>query len=489
MICIPLSAATNAEMRDVMAKAETQPADMIELRLDSLREPPHTEELLKLTEKPVIVSCRSLREGGKFDGGDQDRRDILLQAARLGCAYLDVETGDLPFIAGNIPSSTTLIVSIHDYAATPENLIDRVRELAALPADWVKFSVTPGRPEDSLLVLDAIGKCPKPCIGIAMGEAGLMTRVLGPAYGSRIAYAALEKGFEPDSGQLPTARDMAEIYRVKTITRDTRVYGLLGNPVSQSRGYRLHNQAFAAIGHDAVYIPFLSESAEDFLRVVPRAINLHGLSVTIPHKPAACRWADYRSENADRIGAANTLTRTPSGWRANNTDMPGIFESIKAAISGAGMNLTGTDALIFGSGGTTRAAGMALSLLGCRITLASRNPERAWQIASRMGWEVEGMTEAVNGRWKVVANTTPVGMYPHIDETLFPAEKWREDMLAFDAVHNPQMTRFLSDAAMAGAVIVDGVEMFLRQAAEQFRHWTGQEMPKIASLTSRRGRA
>ncbi|MDR1744893.1 MAG: type I 3-dehydroquinate dehydratase, partial [Planctomycetota bacterium] len=413
---------------------------------------------------------------------DADRRAILLRAADSGCAYIDVETADIPFIAGKTPRST-LIVSMHDFAGTPENLIERVRELAALPADWVKFAVTHRHPADSVRVLDAIQKCPKPCIGIAMGEGGLMTRVLGPAYGSRVTFGSLDAGSASAPGQ-PTAMDLATIYRVRDITRETRVYGLLGNPVAQSGGYRLHNRAFERLGFDGVYIPFLAESAEEFLDAIPGAINLHGLSVTIPHKPAALRWATRRSETAERIEAANTLSRTSAGWRADNTDMPGIFESVKSAADGMGMNLTGTDALILGAGGTTRAAGMALSLLGCRITLSARNPEKAWQIASRMGWEVEGLSAAVRATsWTAVANTTPVGMYPNAGESLFPAENWRPDMLAFDAVHNPRQTRFLMDAALAGAATVDGVELFMRQAAEQFRLWTGRTMPRISSLT------
>ncbi len=482
MICIPLAAETNAELRTLVTQAETRPVDLLELRLDSLREPPDVEGLAAHARLPLILTCRSPRDGGGFDGSDAERRAILLRAAESGCAYIDVETIDLPFIAGKTPRST-LIVSMHDFEGTPDNLADRVRELAALPADWVKFAVTHRRPVDSVRVLEAIRQCPKPCIGIAMGEGGLMTRVLGPAYGSRVTFGSLDAGRASAPGQ-PTADELAEIYRVRDITRETRVYGLLGNPVAQSSGYRLHNRAFERLGFDGVYIPFLAESAEDFLDAIPDAINLHGLSVTIPHKPTALRWAARRSETSERIEAANTLSRAESGWRADNTDMPGIFESVKSVADAAGMNLTGSEALILGAGGTTRAAGMALSLLGCRITLSSRNPEKAWHIASRMGWEVEGMSAAVRGAgWRVVANTTPVGMYPNAGESLFPADNWRPDMLAFDAVHNPRQTRFLMDAALAGAATVDGVELFMRQAAEQFRLWTGRAMPRISSLT------
>lgn len=482
MICIPLAAATNAELRSLMTRAESHPAELLELRLDSLTEPPDVEGLVRHARLPLIMTCRSPRDGGRFDGSDAERRAVLLRAAAAGCAYIDAEVIDIPFIAGKTPQST-LIVSMHDFSGTPENLSERVNELAALPADWVKFAVAHRRPEDNIRVLEAVEKCPKPCIGIAMGEAGLVTRVLGLAHGSRVTFGSLDAGSASAPGQ-PTARELAEIYRVHDITRETKVYGLLGNPVAQSSGYKLHNRAFEIIDYDGVYIPFLAESAEAFLDAAPAALNIHGLSVTIPHKPSVLRWATERTDTAERIEAANTLTRTPNGWKADNTDMPGIFESVKATADAAGINLTGADALILGAGGTTRAAGVAFSLLGCRITLAARNPEAAWQIASRMGWEVEGLSTAVrSASWGVVANTTPVGMYPNAGETLFPAENWRPDMLAFDAIHNPRETRFLLDAALAGAATVDGGDLFMRQAAGQFKLWTGRDMPRITSLT------
>lgn len=481
MICVPISAESNREMARLLAKAASEPAQLHELRFDAIKGPVEVESLISASTRPVSATCRSRREGGVFEGGDAERRDILLRAAKAGAAYIDCEGIDVPHLAGKI-GDTILIASLHDFHGTPDNLVRRAKQLEELPADWVKFAVFCHGPRDAVRVLKAIRTIGKPCIGVGMGEDGLVTRVLGPAYGSRVTYGWLDPGHETAPGH-PTIRDLASVYRVKEITPDTPVYGLLGDPVAQSRGFRLHNAAFAQLGMDAVYIPFRAASAEDFLSSMPGAVNLRGLSVTIPHKPVALQWAERSSEAAGRIGAANTLTLTESGWRADNTDMFGVFEPIKSVTDAAGMNLTNAQALVIGAGGTTRAAGFALSLLGCRITITARNTEKAWQIANRMDWDVEEMSDAPFGNWKVVANTTPVGMYPNVDATPFPASAWRKGMLAFDAVHNPQETRFLREAASAGALTVDGVEMFLRQAGEQFRLWTGQDMPPISSLT------
>ncbi len=478
MICISLVAKTNKEMRQQLAKAAGEPGDLHELQLDSMVEPPDVEQLVALSSRPVLVGCPSREAGGAFNGAAAERREILLRAARAGASHIKAEAADIPLLAGKT-APALLVATLIDTAGTPAGLFRLVDRLASSRADWVAFTTTHRRMIDSVRVLEAISACPKPCFGEAAGEGGLVTRVLGLAYGAQCVRGGLETGVDAVSAT-PTSRDLARLYRVRELTQDTPVYGLLGNPVAHSRSFRLYNRAFAKLGLDAVHIPFLSESAEDFLDIMPGAINLRGLSVTMPHKQAALRWAEHSGEFARRIGAANTLTLTDRGWVANNTDVSGAFESIKAATTAAGVNLTGAHALVLGAGGTTRALCLALTLLGCRVTVSARNPDRAWDITEQTGWEVEDWDEAPHGNWDLVANTTPLGMYPGLDETPFPANCWRENMIAFDAVHNPQETRFLRDAAKAGCMTIDGVDMYLRHVGEQFRSWTGEEMPRPA---------
>ncbi len=471
MICIPLSAATNADMAELLRRAGKEPADAHELRLDSLREPPNVEELVAASSRPVVATCRSRREGGAFEGADADRRDILLRAARAGAAYLDAEAMDVPLLKDR--GSAVLIASLHDFRETPADLDAKVRDLASLPADWVKFATAANSPADNLRVFSAIRRCPKPCIGLAMGEVGLMSRILGLSFGSRLTYGSLEAGRESAPGQ-PTSRDLADLYQVKRIGEETEIYGLLANPVAQSKGYILHNRAFAELQVDAVYIPFLSRKAAEFLDFIPDALNVRGLSVSIPHKQAALAWAKQASESARRIGAANTLTLTGAGWRADNTDCQAVFESIKAGAGEAGLKLIGAPALVLGSGGTARAVGVALTLLGCRVSVTARDASKGCRLTEEMGWEYVSWSDAIGGAWTLIANTTPVGMYPNVDETPFPDHAWRPGMLAFDAVANPAETRFLREAAAAGAATVNGEEMFVRQAEGQLRLWTGR---------------
>ncbi len=309
-----------------------------------------------------------------------------------------------------------------------------------------------------------------------MGEVGLASRILGLAHGSRLTFGTLESGRESAPGQ-PTARELAEVYRVRELTRKTRVYGLAGDPVRHSSGPLLHNRAFRALGIDAVYIPFLCGDLGDFLAGAAEAINLRGLSVTMPLKRDALRLAAKASAVAERAGAANTLTFGDGGWAAENTDYAAVAGAVEEKARERGISLADADALLLGAGGAGRAMGAALASLGCVVTVAARDSGKARALADAMGWASMPPEDVSDRPWRVVANSTPVGMAPAVGETPFPGEAWREGMIAFDAVYNPRKTRFLSEAERAGAIVIDGVEMFLRQGAAQFALWTGRALP------------
>ncbi|MDR1534579.1 MAG: type I 3-dehydroquinate dehydratase [Planctomycetota bacterium] len=474
-ICLPIVAESNREALSALERARREPADLHELRLDWLCERPEVPALIRASSRPVVATCRSREQGGRFRGGTEERLALLRLAMASGAAYVDAETD----VVGGLGKreGTTVIASWHDFSGTPADLPRRARELAGAPGDWVKFAVTAETPGDNLKVFAALAGCPKPAVGLAMGEMGLLSRILGPAFGSRLAFGGLSRGLESAPGQ-PTARELAELYRVRELTRDSAVYGLAGNPVAQSSGYVFHNRAFALLGIDAVYLSLLCRDLGTLIREIVPEVNLRGLSVTLPHKPAALELAPRRSEPARLSGAANTLRRErDGGWYADNTDFSATAEAVAEKAAAIGLNLAGAPALVLGSGGAARGMGAALASLGCRVTAAGRDPGKTAAMAKSLGWDSVAWDEAGSGDWVVVANATAVGMVPEVERTPFPAAGWRPGRIAFDAVYNPRLTRFLRDAAAAGAETIDGMDMFRRQAEGQFKLWTGREMP------------
>lgn len=474
MICCITTAATNDDMLDGLRQAAGQPVELHGIMFDAMAEAPDVQRLIAASTRPVVAICRSRADGGDFAGGDDERQDILRRALAAGAGYVDASPADVAALAPH-KGDAVLIASIRDNRETPANLEERLHELAQLPADWIGFAVAVRHPADNLRIFEAIAASPKPCIGVGLGDVGLMTRILGPALGSKITFGPLHA--DASDPFRPTARDLAEIYRVNEITENTRVYGVLGNAVGLSPAPRLFNEGFRDFGFDAVFIPFQADSAGPFFSTIPQGLDLQGLSVASPHKQAALAWAESSSEAARRIGAANTLTLRRDGWHADNTDCLALFEVLKYTTDAAGLSLCNAPALVLGSGATSRAIGVALTLAGCRVTIASRNRESSRQLAWDMNWDSEEWGDAGHGNWRVVANGTPLGGTSDPDATPFPTSAWRPDMIAFDAVYQPGHTRFIQDALKAGAIPVDLEQLLYRQAAGQFRMWTGIELP------------
>jgi 3-dehydroquinate dehydratase/shikimate dehydrogenase len=475
MICIPLVAASNARMLEKIVAADRQPADLLELRLDTLREPPDLPRLLAESKLPVIITCRAAREGGEFSGEEEARLAILQRAVQLGAAYVDIEADAVHKIERIGP--TKIIASRHDFTKTPDNLADLVADMEKLPCDIVKFAVKANSLNDNLKIFSVMQNCRKPVIGLGMGELGEMSRVLYARFGGFLTFGSLAAGEESAPGQL-SCRDLAELYRVKNITTKTALYAVIGDPIAHSMSPEIHNTAFREKKLDAVYLKLRVHDFDSFLREVAEPLNLRGISVTIPHKHSALKAADPVHALARDIGAVNTLTRTPDGWSGDNTDCAGALDAIRQAARKNRITLEGRPALLLGAGGTARAVGFGLKNEGCKLVVANRTREKAEALAADLGCETIDWKKTHLSKYAVVANTSAVGMHPNPDATPIDPAVFNAETVAFDAVYNPRETRMLREARERGAKIADGVAMFVGQAARQFETWTGLPAPR-----------
>src|SRR5262249_11130955 len=151
-------------------------------------------------------------------------------------------------------------------------------------------------------------------IALAMGSAGRISRILGPSRGSYLTFASLEAGTESAPGQF-SIEEMLSLYRVRSITKETAIYALLGDPVDHAVSPHMHNSAFAALGLDAVYLPIavapeeLGSFIERFVRPATRAMrwSFRGASVTVPHKVSIATLLDEIDSTANTAGAVNTI--------------------------------------------------------------------------------------------------------------------------------------------------------------------------------------
>jgi 3-dehydroquinate dehydratase / shikimate dehydrogenase len=456
------SAPTMAELRRRRDAAALAGADLVELRLDSVADPDVTAALSG-RKGPVIVTCRPEWEGGAFKDSETERRRMLECALQQGAEYVDVEF-KAAFAAELIAATggKRIVLSSHDFEGVPGDLVERVRAMRAGGAEIVKIAVMARSLTDNVHLLQ-LERAPNTVL-IAMGPAGAATRVLAAHFHSAWSYAG--DGYAP--GQISAAR-MVDEFRFRSITEQTAIYGVVGSPLTHSVSPAMHNAAFRAAGVDAVYIPMVASSAEDFT-IFATALGVQGVSITIPFKVDLFVRADDTDELSRKVGAVNTYRRDALRWEARNTDVSGFLAPLRGRL-----NLRGARAAVLGAGGAARAVAVALASAGGVVTVYGRNRGKAKDVAALAGGPAGAFPIAPDS-WDLLVNTTPVGTFPDIDET--PFEGAFDGRVVYDLVYNPRETRLLKEAAAAGCETIGGLDMLVAQAEDQSEWWIGRRPPE-----------
>ncbi|MGE3844081.1 MAG: type I 3-dehydroquinate dehydratase, partial [Vicinamibacterales bacterium] len=449
----------------VAARDAVRGADLVEVRLDGATDP-SPEAAIGGRATPIVVTCRPTWEGGRFDGDETTREALLERALQAGADFVDVEWAAAFRPAFVNRWAERVIVSSHDFHGTPPNLADRVRAMRGSGAAIVKVAVTATRLRDLAVLLALSQGLPRDgkTVVIGMGAAGALTRILPQRFGSCWTYAG--QGVAP--GQITTDRLLRE-FRIRQITAATAVFGVVGRPVAHSISPAMHNAALAALGLDAVYLPFEAVDFQDFLWAAD-TFDLVGASVTAPFKTDALAQAATADERATSLGAANTLRRTPDGgWSVRNTDVDGFLAPL------TGTPLLGRRVAVLGAGGSARAVVAGLLSRQAAVTVYARRSEAAEALARHFGVQ-SAEWPPPPGTWDLLVNTTPVGTWPRVESAPVEASIV-QGPLVYDLVYNPPDTALLQAARTHGAETFGGLDMLVGQAAEQFTWWTGHPAP------------
>ncbi len=251
-------------------------------------------------------------------------------------------------------------------------------------------------------------------------------------------------------------------------TPPQRLYGIIGHPLGHTMSPALHTWAFQEIGEPGAYMLWdvLPGDLPRFMDAV-RVLPISGCSVTIPHKEAVIPFLDGISPNAGRVGAVNTLYWRDGKLLGENTDLIGFLAPLR--------NREISSAMVLGAGGAARAVIAGLLDKGVpRVYLANRSLVRAEKLSREFSIEPLEWDDRGDVQCELLINTTPLGMLgPKQGDTPWPRECFRKGQIAYDLVYNPQRTRFLREAGVANCEIIDGLSMFIAQAMEQSRLWTG----------------
>jgi 3-dehydroquinate dehydratase/shikimate dehydrogenase len=499
LVCISLCEQTVAALEQAIGAA-AEVSDLIEVRLDCL-DPfeleTHAGAITKLLQQAAcqsILTFRPSQEGGRREIDDATRQ-AFWSSAIFSESFFDVEL-DLAEKFHSIETSPSLpidwsrtICSHHDFAGVPAKLDQIYERMSSTPARVLKIAVQAQDAIECLPIFHLLQRARedgREIIAIAMGTAGLATRILGPSRGAFLTYASLDGETGTAPGQLSVS-ELQEIYRLDKIDQHTQIFGLVGQPVSHSLSPRMHNAAFAAAEINAVYVPFETSDIKTFIKqmIHPRTReldwNVRGLSVTAPHKFSVLDQLDVVEPAALAIGAVNTIVIEGDALHGHNTDARGFIKPLADAFG----DLRDARCAVIGTGGAASAALWSLNEAGAQTTLVAREATKGNDLAGRFNVKSMLLQDADFEGFDVVINATPLGTLGQFEnESPVTAARLRGARLVYDLVYNPTETKFLREAREAGCKTLSGLAMLVAQAAEQFKLWTGETPAPDVMLTA-----
>ncbi len=484
-LCIAIQGGSPAELME-RAEAALKDSRFFEFRLDSLPKPaaalPYLRQFLaEHRDVTGIATCRRKGTGGGFDGPLATELEILTKAAQAGCQIIDLEVESAEEckpaqLAKLRTCGAALLVSFHDFTRT-KNLDHAADRIEAFKPDFVKVVSTARTLADNLTMLKLIEdrSLESNVVGIAMGEEGIVSRLLGPRAGAAFTFASFSDGTETAPGQV-SAEAMRDLYRLEHLDQATRVFGVAGNPISHSLSPLLHNCGFRRENVNAVLLPLKVRSLQDLLTLAVE-LPLAGAAVTMPLKTEVLPHLANMDPLTARIGACNTLRTGADGKLYGfNTDVAGVVKPLERRL-----RLKGARVAVLGAGGAARAAVFGLVGQGAEVFVVNRTHEHAVTLARQAKAKSLKHELLAKQHFDVLINTTPCGM-AGVKPAMPITESELNAGLVFDMVYNPMETSLLKLARSRGIPVITGIEMFVQQGARQFEIWTGKPAPEAEMM-------
>jgi 3-dehydroquinate dehydratase/shikimate dehydrogenase len=481
MICVTVGRSRHKRMIAEHQFLADQGAELVELRVDYIGRAIDLSRLLEKRPTPVVLTARRREDGGRWMKSEEERLMLLRSAIASGVEYIDLEAD----VASQIPrfGKTKRVVSYHDFDETPDNLEELHAAMSEEDADIVKIATMANRFSDNMRMMELVRNAKIPTIGICMGELGMITRLLAERLGSPYTYATFSEGRKMAPGQLDW-KEMRDLYRYAEIDDATEMFGVVADPVAHSYSPLIHNTAFKEQGLNARYFPFRIPQSDlpNFFKHCPE-LGIHGLSVTIPHKEEALRRCNQAESSATGIGAVNTVVFQGSDRLGYNTDYRAAMDCIEESFSIDKQRerpMQGLTALILGAGGVSRAIAWGLRQRHAEVVIASRTLERSQILAAEIGCRAIEWDRRHEAKMNLLVNGTPIGMHPDVDRSPIDEEtltKLGKFLVVFDTVYNPENTLLIKQSKKADCRVITGIDMFVRQAAYQYKLFTGRDAP------------
>jgi 3-dehydroquinate dehydratase/shikimate dehydrogenase len=480
MICVTIGRGRHAALAQEWKEAAEAGVELVELRVDCLRREPDLKRILAQRPTPCIFTLRRGVDGGLFRGNEERRQQMLREAIVAGVDYVDLEVDIAPKVRRF--GKTKRIISYHNMRETPADLEAIAKQCEELDPDVVKVATLASSVADASRVLRLGTKATVPTVTIAMGPLGVFTRILNAKFGAPFTYA----GFNPERRFAPGMLNYQVLkrdYFYDQINAETEVFAVIGDPIGHSLSPAIHNAAFRHLGLNKVMVPLRipADTLESSLRDL-EWLGIKGMSVTIPHKGAIIPLLAAKDGTIELTGACNTVVFQEGKKIGTNTDYRAAMDALEAAMEPdperpGDSPLSEKQILILGAGGAARSIAFGVARRGAHLQITNRHDDRATALAEQVGCRTVSWAMRASTLVQILINCTPVGMHPDVDDTPMPPAGLKEGMVVFDTVYHPENTMLLKLARERGCKTITGVEMFVRQAAQQFKLYTGQDAP------------
>ncbi len=474
MICISVTPSSRTLAPADLLNASRK-ADLIELCLDHFIKAPDVADLLKLCSKPVLVSCRRQKDGGKWSGTEEDRLALLRNTIVAGPDYVELELD----IANKVPrfGDTKRVVSYTSLNRPLGKIDDIFEQCYKAKADVVKFTWPTEDLDAAWPLLAAVSQSRElPVVGQGIGRSGLTFSLLGRKYGSPWIYAALEKGMETHEAQ-PTVWQLEDQYHWSDISKKTRFIGVVGMGAAENTTVRVLNAAFKELDKPIRCLPLIPGSATRLQKALG-VMKINALLVDPLYAGDLSGLATPGDEVAESSGFMDLVTEGKSGWKGRST----LFQALHSAASKATNSETwmqGRAITVFGTSPVAIAAVNYMVRNNSAPSLASPSDNAGMSASKKVGvrhipWSGVHATAAdgiVLADGSIKCGTGRGELNPSII---------RERMTVIDLTQYPGESEFAEEARARGAVYVNPSAMFAEQLQLQFKALTNRDVPMSA---------
>lgn len=471
MICISVTPSSRTLAPADLLNASRK-ADMIELCLDNFIKTPDVGDLLKLTDKPILISCRTRKEGGQFEGSEEERLNLLRQAIVAGPEYVELDLS----IADDVPrfGGTKRVIS-YTSLNRPINNIDEIFERCwKAKADVVKVTWPTEDLDAAWPLLAAVSKARElPVVGQGIGPSGLTFSLLARRYGSPWIYAALERGMEAFEGE-PSVWQLQEEYGFDDIGKGTRFIGVIGLGAAENTTVRVFNAAFQSLNRKIRCLPLVPGSL-DRLKKRLAVMKINALVVDPLWSGDLNAMCVNGGEGARFI---DLMMESSSGWKGKAT----LFDAVESVILEHKQDerwASGRATTVFGTSPLALAAANWMSAHKAAVSLAGPSDNAAMAVAKK--------ADVRHLQWAAVhANVTDVIVVTggeikcgtgrrELNPSLI-----REHSLVIDLTEYPGESAFAEEARARGAIYISPASVFAAQMQRQFRALTNLDLPADA---------